>query len=136
MLDKGMFRKKRKLSDPELGSLVFSGGYWCANADSSSFTDISISIEGDDRGPQPLALAQAKSLIDQLPELAYVAESYFASVEVSNIELAERSLALEGISSHSVPGKFDLEFGLETPSEYFVIVHFREHEPFEVSLGD
>ena len=129
------WRKHKTISDPDLGTLEFMANRWSARAggEGSCF----IAAYGDRDGPDPVALAEAKRLLERRSELAAAAIKFARSDrEAASFSDGQGELRFEGITATASPGVFTVELGLSNWPDAMLDVQFKANEPTVVLLAD
>jgi hypothetical protein len=131
-----MFWRKQTYQDEELGELQFNQNSWSGRITSQELHEILVNLEGSKERPESASLNQSKYLIKNIANNLCEARSYLKTQNIQNFTTNSGDIVFEGLSSYSEIGKFDLHFGLSEWDDAFIIVHFQNNIPINISLGD
>jgi len=131
-----MFWKKKKHFDSQLGELVYNDGAWSGSTSNEKYENILLDIEGSKDHPDDIALTQAKDLLRQINKYILLAKDFILAQDLEHFINGNGHIIFDGFYSSKVPGILDLQFGISNWDDAVIIVHFKEGNPQEISLGD
>ena len=132
-----MFWKRKKVTVriDQLGLFEWYDGTWVGQIDKKG-DDFTFCIEGEISGPGSSAVTKAKSILENIEEVTLQATNYLEEIDISHFTESAGKLKVCGATIKQDTSYFDLEFYLTEWKDAFVIVHFKNDIPYELSLGD
>ena len=131
-----MIFKKRKFQHNSLGELVYSNGQWAGTIKHPIYNEIEISVYGEETDPSKPSIEQAVELLTTIRMKVNEAEDYLTTVDISEFSKDSGELVFDGFYSDNALGQYDLYFGLSRWDDASIVVHFKNGQPYEISLGD
>jgi thioredoxin reductase len=130
-----MFFKKRNFLIEPIGDFKWVNGYWYGEYNYLN-KKITLCLDGSKEAPEKISIENLRAQIATLPLKVTLAEEYIESIDIEDLQKEYGEIIFDAISSKSELGSFDLEFGSTIWEDGYIMVHFKDDKPYEISRGD
>lgn len=129
------WKKNKKISIEGLGEVELVVDTWYCE---SKFRDkeLHIGLEGSKDEPDTDAVINARMLLENIDAHLIQAEDYLKNQDISEFTKNSGEIYFSSFFCKNNIGEFDIEFSLTKWDEAFILVHFKNKIPYELSLGD
>ena len=131
-----MFWRKRTFNDESLGELKFEFNSWSGKASSNKLNEILFDVAGSKEKPNVASLGHAKFILSNISGYVENAEKFITNQNLDGFTDKAGILIFDGFSAFLEEGSFDMQFGLSEWDDALIVVHYKNFEPSDISLGD
>lgn len=135
MWARSMFWKNKKLEIDGLGTCERGGDSWCFDTKLGE-DKIYVELEGSKIAPNTDSIDQAKLILKNIGSEIETALKYIEKEDIKHFTNGAGEMKFSSIFVKSEKGKYDLEFDFSLWEDAYVVVHFENHKPNALSLGD
>ncbi len=130
-----MFWKKRRIRIEKYGEFTWDLDNWYGEY-AYLGSDISIGLDGTKESPATISIAQLDIIFESIDIIKKDALTFLAQQDISEFTKDGGALYFSAIYSTDKKGVYDIEFSLTDWEEAYIIVHFQNKNPYNLSLGD
>jgi hypothetical protein len=129
------WKKNRKITIQDLGEFELIVDTWYCE---SKFRDkeLHIGLEGTKEEPDTDAVRNARMLLENIDPYLKQAEDYLKNKDISEFTKNSGEIYFSSFFCKKNIDEFDIEFSLTEWEEAYILVHFKNKIPYELSLGD
>lgn len=129
------WRKKKNILIDDLGEFEMASSTWYCDR---NFRDqkLNIGLDGSTEKPDNNAVLNARMLIENIDPYLQKAEDFLKNQDINKFTKNAGKIYLSSLFCKENIGDFDIEFSLTKWEEAYILVHFQDSKPYELSLGD